>query len=176
MDLMTKEYTSEEAAKREEFLAAMSHVANSVTVVTTDGPGGIHGATVSSFCSVSADPPTLLVCLNEMGRTAEAVIKNKVFCVNVLPEESSKLAVVFAGHTGLKELDRFSDPAWHKDGVTPPILKNVTAFQCEVTETVKATSHYVFIGKVTSISNGEHPPLIYLNRKFCRTVQLEDQS
>lgn len=174
MDATTDMTAGEEADNREEFLSAMSNVANSVTVVTTDGPGGIHGATVSSFCSVSADPPTLLVCLNQLGSTAEAVLKNKVFCVNVLPEESSELAVIFAGHTSLKELDRFSHPDWHKDGVTPPFLRNVTAFQCEVTETVNATSHFVIIGRVTDITDGNHPPLIYLNRQYCRTTKLAE--
>ena len=58
---------------RERFVGAMREVAASVTVVTTDGPCGRHGATVSAFSSVSADPPTVLVCLHADSRIAKAV-------------------------------------------------------------------------------------------------------
>ena len=53
---------------RDNFLQAMRRVASSVTVVTTDGPHGRHGATVSAFCSVSADPPSVLICLRADSR------------------------------------------------------------------------------------------------------------
>lgn len=42
---------------REECIEALRDVASSVSVVATDGAAGRHGATVSAFCSVSADPP-----------------------------------------------------------------------------------------------------------------------
>lgn len=158
---------------REEFLSAMSNVANSVTVVTTDGPGGRHGATVSSFCSVSADPPQVLVCLNHSGNTANAVVQNGVFCVNVLPETGKDLATLFAGQTGEQDIDKFSDDTWGKFDTAPPRLEGVTAFQCRVRETVNASSHYVIIGEVLEIAQGDTAPLIYLNRRFCKTVALD---
>ncbi|MEQ9673623.1 MAG: flavin reductase family protein, partial [Roseovarius indicus] len=82
---------------REDFISAMRRVAASVTVVTTDGPAGRAGATVSAFSSVSADPPTVLVCLHAQSRIAGFVQENKRFCVNVLPERFSDIADRFAG-------------------------------------------------------------------------------
>ena len=161
-----------EQVDRDLFLAAMSRIANSVTVVTTDGPSGRHGATVSSFCSVSADPPQLLVCLNHSGKTAAAVLENKRFCVNVLPETAQQLAILFAGQTSEKHIDRFSDETWGSANGHLPVLEGATAFECDVIETVKSTSHYVFIGEVTAASEGDKPPLIYLNRRFCKTTQI----
>lgn len=157
---------------RDSFLSAMSNVANSVTVVTTDGDGGKHGATVSSFCSVSADPPTLLVCLNRQGKTCEAVAKNGLFCVNVLPESARDLAVVFAGQTGDEIIDKFSNEKWATSGNGAPVLEEVTAFLCTVTEAVESTSHIIFIGEVTHMQEGQEPPLIYLNRTFRKTSSL----
>ena len=49
----------EEVAMRDRFLQGMSQLASPVSVVTTDGPGGRAGVTVSAVCSVSADPPSL---------------------------------------------------------------------------------------------------------------------
>jgi len=66
----------------------MRQVAATVTVVTTDGPSGQAGATVSAFTSLSADPPSVLVCLRADSRIARAVQDNGVFCVNVLPEDA----------------------------------------------------------------------------------------
>ena len=50
---------------RNEFISCMRNLVSSVTVVTTDGKTGRHGATVSSFASVTADPPILSICLNQ---------------------------------------------------------------------------------------------------------------
>ena len=49
----------------------MRQVAATVTVVTTDGPAGQAGATVSAFSSLSADPPSVLVCLKADTRIAQ---------------------------------------------------------------------------------------------------------
>src|SRR6056297_3656043 len=82
---------------RQNFIDAMRQVASTVTVVTTDGPAGQAGATVSAFSSLSADPPSVLVCLKDDSRIAKAVRENGVFCVNVLPEDAVKTAQSFAG-------------------------------------------------------------------------------
>ena len=82
---------------RDAFLAAMRQVAATVTVVTTDGLAGRAGATVSAFSSLSADPPSVLVCLRTDSRIARAVIENGAFCVNVLAEDAVEVARAFAG-------------------------------------------------------------------------------
>ena len=79
--------------KREDFIAAMRHVASSVTVVTTNGASGKHGATVSAFASVSADPPTVMVCLRSDSRIAKAVVQNKNFAACVLAKNTAEMAI-----------------------------------------------------------------------------------
>ena len=164
---------SEELTLRDAYVDAMSYVANSVTVVTTDGTAGRHGATVSSFCSVSADPPTVLVCLNNDGHTAYAVRENGSFCVNVLPQSEAGTAKLFAGIGVDESVDRFSGKTWH-DGEAGPYLEEITAFSCDVVEAVQATSHLIFIGKVKSVQRGHEKPLIYLNRQFCKIDTSKD--
>ena len=44
-----------ESELRQRFLSGMSHAACTVNVVTTDGPAGRAGVTVSAMSSVSAD-------------------------------------------------------------------------------------------------------------------------
>ena len=151
---------------RTDFLTAMRNVANSVTVVTTDGPGGKQGATVSSFCSVSADPPTLLVCLNSDSRINKAVSQNKEFCVNVLPQGCDEIALKFAGVYDKDSPDRFSGIDVKADLKGSAVLANATSFSCTTEQEISSGSHVVFIGHVTEIFHGKQNPLIYLDGKF----------
>ena len=84
---------------RTRFLNGMSHAACTVNVVTTDGPAGRAGVTVSAMSSVSADTdkPTLLVCVHHMSPAATAIVENRVFCVNVLRDDQSHISDTFAG-------------------------------------------------------------------------------
>jgi flavin reductase (DIM6/NTAB) family NADH-FMN oxidoreductase RutF len=65
------------AWERERFVAAMGVVASPVAVVATAGPGGRCGRTVTSVCSVSADPPTLLVCINRRSPACQTISMNR---------------------------------------------------------------------------------------------------
>ena len=84
---------------REAFLRAMRGLANSVAVVTTDGAAGRHGATVSAFCPVSADPPSVLVCLRADSRIAQTVAGNGACCIDVLGDSAGARAERFAGRS-----------------------------------------------------------------------------
>ena len=68
-----------ELVDRSDFVDTMSRVANSVNVVTTSGSGGEVGVTVSAATSVTAEPPTLLVCIHEQSKAAAAILENGVF-------------------------------------------------------------------------------------------------
>lgn len=150
---------------REHFLSAMRTVANSVTVVTTSGEGGTHGATVSSFCSVSADPPTLLVCLNKEGSTGSAIETNGTFCINILPSGWVETAKTFAD-PGSDKLAEFDKDLWTHGANGLPILLNASAFVCRTAEVIEATSHLVIIGELLEVQIGDKEPLIYLNQRF----------
>jgi len=153
------------SAARDAFIAAMRQVAATVTVVTTDGPGGQAGATVSAFTSLSADPPSVLVCLKTDSRIAKAVHDNGVFCVNVLPEDAVDVAQCFAGAFDEAQPDRFEGL---DITVTPegPILPRATAFTCSLNRSLTHGSHAICIGDVTGISNAGEQPLTYMSGTF----------
>ncbi|MGB0852629.1 MAG: flavin reductase family protein [Pikeienuella sp.] len=151
--------TPEDAA-RATFVSAMRGVANSVTIVTTDGSAGRRGATVSAFASVSADPPMILVCLHGQSTIAAKVRENGVFCVNVLPEGAGDLAVQFSGAT---------ETPWEGvpyDGPGAPRLAGATAFSAQVASVTEQGSHVIIFGKVTDTTASGARPLIYLDGEF----------
>ncbi len=152
-------------AARTAFIAAMRQVAATVTVVTTDGPAGLAGATVSAFTSLSADPPSVLVCLKADSRIAQAVRDNGVFCVNVLPEDAVDIARGFAGAFDEKRPDRFEGMEITATEFGP-ILPRATAFTCSLNHRHVHGSHAICIGDVTGISDAGEKPLTYMSGTF----------
>lgn len=159
-----------ESVSRTAFIRAMRTVASSVTVVTTSGPGGRHGATVSAFCSVSADPPSALVCLKADSRIAQSVAANGSFCVNVLPSARQDVAERFAGLHDDQVADRFDGIAWIPGLGGAPLIRGSTAFSCELRQTVEFGTHLIFIGHVLEVWEGGPEPLAYLNGAYHRVV------
>ena len=93
---------------KDEFRSALGRFASGVTVVTTrskdDKPSGI---TVSSFASVSLEPPLILVCIDKRASIHEILEEGHHFAVNVLAENQEVLSRRFAS----KDADRF---CWHR--------------------------------------------------------------
>ena len=85
----------------------MRQVAASVAVITIDEPFGHHGATVTAFRSVMADPPTILICLDAGRRIGMTVQNNKKFTVNLLSQNHVAVANYFLGRDDHRINDRF---------------------------------------------------------------------
>ena len=172
MHLMTTMNNQSETL-REDFLSGMRYVANSVTVVTTDGKAGISGATVSAFSSVSADPPMVLVCLNAESSTLDKIKENQDFCVNVLPEGAKHIAERFAGFHDADFPDRFEGIDFTDSKGPSPVISGATAFICKLDEMVTSASHVICLGRVIETHAGNFTPLIYMDRKFKRISDIE---
>lgn len=156
--------------ERETFINAMRCVASSVTVVTTNGSAGRYGATVSAFCSVSADPPTVLVCLNSKSRIAKGVIENKKFNINVLSQNANKIAQRFAGVNDSELLDRFEGIDLQKAEI--PAINGATVFSCEVDQVIPSGTHQVVIGKVDFVETVREQPLTYFDGSYHQVTPL----
>jgi flavin reductase (DIM6/NTAB) family NADH-FMN oxidoreductase RutF/DNA-binding transcriptional LysR family regulator len=155
---------------RQRFLLGMSHAAATVSVVTTDGAAGRHGVTVSAMVSVSADTPqpTLLVCIHQKSAVAEAVLRNGVFCVNVLRDDQAHISDNFAGRGGVRGEAKFDCAEWTTQVTgAPRVVDSLVAFDCKVTASDRVGSHFVVFGSVQDIFvAGGGAPLIYANRAY----------
>lgn len=151
---------------RAAFVRSMRRVASSVAVVTTDGSAGCHGATVSAFSSVSADPPMILVCLLSGSRIAEAVAANGNLCINVLPQDRPDLANRFAGRDDHLVQDRFSGVDYYGVRGAAPQIDGATIFSGLVDQIIPAGSHSIVICHVQSVRDGCAAPLAYLDGSY----------
>ena len=138
-----------------------------VVVVTAIGadlqPAGL---TVSAFCSVSARPPLVLVCVDEGSNTLPAIEAAGAYTVNILAAGREELALLFAS----KRDDKFAAVQWRAADLPHggPILHEDAAAHavCEVRETVVAGDHHVFIGEVVEAGFDEGATLLYHRRGF----------
>ena len=159
--------------ERNVFIGAMREVAASVTVVTTNGPSGRAGATVSAFSSVAADPPTVLVCLHAESRIAQTVKENGRFCVNVLPEDGGSIADRFAGKDDHWIDDRFSGIDCFGAAGQVPHIDGATVFHADVAQTMISGSHLIVVGHVRDVLKGGSKPLTYKDGGYHRVVPAE---
>ena len=150
----------------------MARVASGVSVVTTDGPAGRAGLTVSAMCSLSADPPAVLVCINRASRAGRIIRINGVFCLNVLASQQVDIARRFAGQPG-GEQDKFLKLEWDRFGTGAPVLRNAVAvFDCNLTRGTDYGSHDILIGVVAETDERDGVPLLYVGRNYCAPAPL----
>ncbi|WP_119299753.1 flavin reductase family protein [Dongia deserti] len=154
---------------RARFLQAMAEAATSVTLVTTAGPAGRFGVTVSAFASVSADPPMLLACINRRSPAAAAITANGGFCVNVLSAAQSYLADVFAGRSEHLRPYDFTCAEWERDEGGWRLNDSVASFACALDREVAAGTHQILIGRVLKTHRAEQSctgSLVYSRRAY----------
>jgi flavin reductase (DIM6/NTAB) family NADH-FMN oxidoreductase RutF len=156
-----------DSAKREDFVNAMSAAVTGVNVITTDGPAGRFGITVSAMSSVSADPPMVLACINRRSPACKAVRDNEVFCVNVLSTRQRHVANTFAGRPAQGEPYDFASVMWTQGirGV-PRLVEATSTFDCVLEQAYDAGSHTIFIGRVVAANEGSGRPLLYTDRAY----------
>jgi cob(II)yrinic acid a,c-diamide reductase len=147
---------------------AMSRFAGAVHVVTTDGAAGRRGVTVSAACSVSDNPPTLLVCLNRGNPQNALFEQNRVFVLNTLMVDHQPLAVAFSGKEHLTQDERFAMAGWDSFETGAPVLRGALAsFECRIIDAKDMATHRVLFGEVTAIRTATSlNPLVYLNRGY----------
>lgn len=147
---------------------AMARLGAAVNIVTSDGPAGRCGFTASSVCSVTDDPPTLLVCLNRTSANNARFKRNGVLCVNVLAARHEALSAAFAGP--LDSAARFAEGRWSTLGTGAPVLEGArVAFDCRIAQVTEVGTHSVLFCEVEAIrTGGNEEALIYLGRAYHR--------
>ncbi len=153
---------------RQDFLQGMAQAASCVTVVTTDGPAGRAGLTVSAMCSVTADDPALLICINRRSHAGDIIARNRGFCVHLLRDDQAHISDLFAGLKG-DDRDRFAGTRWTSLTTGAPVLEDhLVAFDCRLVKEDVWGSHRLFIGEVLETSLGSGDALLHVNRHYAR--------
>jgi flavin reductase (DIM6/NTAB) family NADH-FMN oxidoreductase RutF len=119
-----------------------------VTILTlADGPH-VWGVTVSSFTSLSMDPPAVVFCINRDSRTAERVAEGTAVTVSLIGAGQQSLA----RRLSVRGSDKRLTPA-DLDGDSPPdrppaIRHAIVRMDLDVARVIPAFTHHLVVAGV----------------------------
>ena len=143
------------------FKLAMRRLAATVTIVTAGLEGRRFGMTATAVTSVTAAPPTLLICINRSASIHDIIVDSGRYCVNILGTHHAALVGPFGGT--VEGEARFGHGAWSHDMGGMPYLDDAQAnLFCGIRQNVPYGSHSILIGEVLSVHLSEAvAPLLY---------------
>lgn len=152
---------------RQSFFDVMGSFPSGVAIVTTRSRDGApRGLTTTAVCSVSADPPTILVCIDLDSRTLAAARERGRFVVNIIAEGRSDLCLLFAS----KRDDKFDRARWTETASGLPLLADdsIAWAECATVDEVAGGDHVVLVARVEAggIPSPLAQPLVYHRRSW----------
>jgi flavin reductase (DIM6/NTAB) family NADH-FMN oxidoreductase RutF len=159
------------------FRGVMSSFPSGVGVVTTlDEDGQPRGFTCSAICSVSLDPPLMLVCVDRRSGSLRAIRHSNGFVVNFLGKDAASVSQVFAS----PENDKFGAVEWQPNEETGLPVLNADALayaDCRLEREILAGDHAIVIGCIRDggVPDPSHRPLLYWRRQYASWPGSVDQ-
>ena len=157
---------------RQQFRDAMARLGTAVNVITTVGPDGRLGFTASAVCSVTDDPPTMLVCMNRGSALNEAFKVAGVLCINTLASVQEPLSGLFAGSGDVPMAERFGRAQWSSLVTGAPVLDGaLVSVDCRIAQVTEVGTHSVMFCEAVASRMGEtRDGLIYFGRAYHRVA------
>lgn len=147
------------------FRDAMAQLSAHVTIVAAYAADGRPvGFTASAVCSLSLDPPLVLVCIDRRSGSHGALLAAERFSVNVLADEHEDLALRFA----TRGVDRFAGREFDTGPGAPHLPGALTALVCRRHAIYPGGDHTILVGRVEQATTCRGEPLLYFDRGFCR--------
>ena len=149
----------------QDFRQAMRRVASTVNVISLCVEGQPMGITATAVSSISMDPPSLLICINQAATMHRSMEDVSHFCVNVLHRDQEHIAQMFADRR--QHALRFAS-GWNTDCTRPPrLLDAQAALTCRRTDHHRFGTHSIFIGVVEEVTvRKDVRPLVYVNGEY----------
>jgi flavin reductase (DIM6/NTAB) family NADH-FMN oxidoreductase RutF len=150
------------------FRHALSQFASGVTVVTArDTAGRAYGLTISSFASVSLEPPLILVSVDRKSDSHPGFRDTGKFAVSVLAEGQEDVSRRFA----TKESDKFTVPMVEGRLGLPLVPGALAHLECEVKSATDAGDHVIYVGLVLHAEVRPGRPLVYHRGCYRRVLE-----
>jgi flavin reductase (DIM6/NTAB) family NADH-FMN oxidoreductase RutF len=147
--------------EKSELRRVMGHFPTGVTVITTmSKTGELRGLTANALCSLSLEPPLLLICVDKKSETYPCFQEGRVFTVNMLASDQEHVSRRFAISGG----DKFDGTAYRIGANGVPILDGSLAYlECSVVGSYDGGDHTIYIGQVEQAEaiDGKKPLLFY---------------
>jgi len=148
------------------FRAAMRKVPGAVAIITSNTDSARNGLTATAVCSVSAEPPQLLICVNLSASVKPIISDAGRFAVNFAARDQERVAKLFAT-SKLDPNERFGSADWETLQTGAPVLKGAsTVFDCKLVSESTHGTHAIFVGEVMATGGSGGEPLVYHDAGF----------
>ncbi|WP_026197736.1 flavin reductase family protein [Sciscionella marina] len=147
------------------FRSTLGHFPSGVVAVTSrDAHGEPVGMAVSSFTSVSLEPPLVAFLPSKSSSTFPIIARRGTFCVNVLAVGQEDICRALAVPGG----DKFTRVSWHPGSHDDPVLDGVVAWLgCTITSVHDAGDHDIVVGHVDDLAaDGSADPLLFFRSQY----------
>jgi len=149
------------------FRQVLSRFATGVTIVTTHHGETMHGLTVNSFCSVSLEPPLVLVCVDKNAQSHDLIKQGGNFAVNFLTVAQEALSRLFSANH-LSAAERFAGIPFHPEMTGAPVLdESLGWLDCKLFAAYAGGDHTIFVGEVMALGQSRREePLLYYQSEY----------
>lgn len=140
---------STDAIDFQKFRNLVRNVPGQVSIIPTSDAGRRAGSMASAVCSLTDDPPTVIVCIDRDACAHDAIIESGYFSVNALAAGQARIAKAFSAAHASMAHQLFAQDDW-TTGVTgvPILAAAVCRFECRLSEWRAASAHTVLFGQV----------------------------
>jgi flavin reductase (DIM6/NTAB) family NADH-FMN oxidoreductase RutF len=153
-----------------DFKAVMGRFATGVTVVTTALGSQRAGVTVNAFCSVSLDPPLVLVCIERTAHIHDLLLNAGVFAVNLLAEGQDEIARCFAISSDRRNLEFCGCQTESVQTGAPTLCDALGYLDCLVTDVFPGGDHSIIVGRVEALGAIDRAPLVYYRSQYVKLL------
>jgi flavin reductase len=153
------------------FKKGMRRLASGVSIITTRLGEARFGMIATAVSSVSAEPPTLLICVNRTASSHDPIRLSGVYCVNLLSADEDEITERFSS-SQMRD-SRFADADWREmETGAPALATSLVSFDCRVVQEIEIASHTIFIGEVAAIElwAEQSAPLVYVDGQYVRSM------
>ena len=145
------------------FWRAIGQRATGATIVTARGSDGPAGLLALSATHVTADPPTMLVSIDNKTSALASVLDAKHFAINFLPQGAEDIVALFSGKSALKGADRFEAGRWGTLATGAPTYNDaIGVIDCTLEEVIERHGVSIVLGRVVDFrADPDSMPLVY---------------
>jgi flavin reductase (DIM6/NTAB) family NADH-FMN oxidoreductase RutF len=148
------------------FRGTLSSWASGVTVVTARRGEDVRAMTASAFCSLSLDPPLVLVCVDKSAIMHGFMEGNTSFAINILARHQEDVSRSCSSRR-VEESRRLEGIPYHAEVTGAPILDEAIGYlDCRFEAAHEGGDHTIFVGRVEAAGASDEPPLIYFRGKY----------
>lgn len=150
-----------------DFKDALASWASGVSIVSTRAGGLVYGMTVSSFASLSLDPPLVIVCIANTSRMPALMRTAQRFAVSLLAADQGDASAAFA-RSGREPTPTFEGVEEDRTRAEMPVVRGAIAYlDCELHGELVVGDHIIVVGRVVeAVARPDRAPLVYYRRGY----------